>query len=290
VKILLLIVFACFQVELAASGKVFELLEGGLTNRNYVADIEGVQIVVRIGRENPEELGIDRKREFACQSYGSRIGISPKIYCFDRERGLLISRFIDGNSLSEQKIQKPDTLMQVVKLIKKYHCAPYDTSYGLMTPKQMIDQYWEQIQKKRLEYPHRLIEALEIVNGFYSRFYDPDERVLCHNDLLSLNFIQEGDKIWLIDWEYGAWNDRFCDLASLCSLNNFGKKERELVLETYFGYVNTDDMEHLNAMCAVMNLRDSLWSLLQKANGENRIDYGKYFEEYFASFWNEIEE
>lgn len=285
----LLIVFACAQVELAASGKVFELLEGGLTNRNYVANIEGVPIVVRIGRENPEELGIDRKREYACHSYGAEIGISPKIYCYDQESGLLISKFIEGEPLSEEKMNIPETLKKVVEMIKQYHAAPYRQRYGLMTPKEMIDQYWEQIKKKRIKYPYRLLEALEIVSGFHRCFYDPADRVLCHNDLLSLNFIQQGKKIWLIDWEYGAWNDRFCDLASLCSLNHLGKSERESVLETYFGHIGSNDMEHLNAMCAVMNLRDALWALLQKEKGSNRIDYGKYFEEYFASFWKEIE-
>ena len=75
----LLIVFVCFQMELIASGKAFELLEGGLTNRNYMTNIEGVPIVVRIGRENPAEIGIDRVREVYCHTLGAEMGVSPKI-------------------------------------------------------------------------------------------------------------------------------------------------------------------------------------------------------------------
>ena len=41
-----------------------------------------------------------------------------------------------------------------------------------------------------------------------------DAHVPCHNDLLNANFLEDGERLWIVDWEYAGMGDRFFDLAN----------------------------------------------------------------------------
>ena len=266
------------------------ILEGGLTNQNYLVDLGNKKrVIVRLGRVNPAELGIDRVREVCCHTLGAEMGVSPKIHYGNPKEGLLVTDFIEGETLDELALKKGETLEKVVALIKKVHKAPHKMVQRPLSPRKIIFQYWERIQNKKIPYPSKLLEAIRWVQTTHDKYCNPEDMVLCHNDLLSANFIDDGKKIWLIDWEYGSVNDRFCDLGCFAALNNLNQEERARVLKAYFGFVKTEDLDHLNTMSALMSLRDALWALLQIQHGTSTIDYETYFHLYFDRFWEEFE-
>ena len=61
------------------------------------------------------------------------------------------------------------------------------------------------------------------------------EPALCHNDLLSANFIDDGDNIWLIDWEHAGFNTPLFDLANIASNSVFSDELEREMLERYYG-------------------------------------------------------
>ena len=78
-------------------------------------------------------------------------------------------------------------------------------------------------------------------------------------------------------------------MGCLAALNHFNQEEKKRILMAYFGEITKENLGHLNAMCALMCLRDALWALLQIKNGTSTINYKTYFDRYFNQFWEEID-
>ena len=51
------------------------------------------------------------------------------------------------------------------------------------------------------------------------------EPVPCHNDLLAANFLHDGTRIRIVDWEYAGMGDRYFDLGNF-AVNNGLDEER----------------------------------------------------------------
>src|SRR5262245_45803896 len=77
-----------------AAGAAVTLLEGGITNRNYLVEAAGQRLVVRIGGDNSHLLGIDRKNEHACSAIAARLGVGAEVVGFFEEECALVTRFI----------------------------------------------------------------------------------------------------------------------------------------------------------------------------------------------------
>ena len=142
------------------------------------------------------------------------------------------------------------------------------------------------------------------INQKFSRFleinHDLEKTVgtidLCygHNDLLSGNFIEDNQRLWLVDWDYAGFNSPLFDLANIASNNEFAEGlEREL-LEMYFENDVSDDLwkQYFAMKCASL-LRESMWSMVSEIYSTLDFDYIQYtaenlerFENTFAEFRN----
>ncbi len=113
----------------------------------------------------------------------------------------------------------------------------------------------------------------------------PVEIIFGHNDLLAANFIDDGTRLWLVDWDYGGFNGPLFDLANLASNNQFSAAEEERLLEDYFETPASDELRHkLSAMKCASLLRESMWSMVSEIHLEIDVDYVAYTTENLARF------
>ncbi|HTO80378.1 MAG TPA: phosphotransferase, partial [Methylocystis sp.] len=106
-----------------------------------------------------------------------------------------------------------------------------------------------------------------------------------HNDLLAANFIDDGARLWLIDWDYAGWGTPLFDLGGLSSNNSFTARENELMLSEYFGVPANDALRRkLQAMLAASLLRESMWSMVSELTSAIDFDYVSYTEENLRRF------
>jgi thiamine kinase-like enzyme len=118
------------------------------------------------------------------------------------------------------------------------------------------------------------------------------ELVYGHNDLLPGNFIDDGEKIWLIDWDYAGFNSPLFDLGGLASNNGLTRAQESWLLESYFERAVTDSLLiRYHAMKCASLLRESMWSMIQEIHSTLDFDYAAYtaenmrrFESAWASF------
>ena len=124
------------------------------------------------------------------------------------------------------------------------------------------------------------------------RAIGPIELVFCHNDLLAANLIDDGKRLWLVDWEYGGFNSPLFDLGGLASNSELPQELRDALLEIYFGRKPNDQLRYrFAAMTAASLLRETMWSMVSEIHSRIEFDYSTYtaenlgrFEKAFAAF------
>ncbi len=249
-------------------------LEGGITNRNYLVQAGDRRFVARICEELLH-LGIDRRNESECQRFAATLGIAPAIAY--QEVGVTVSHFVTGKTFSTEDLQDEVMLARVAKTLRQLHDSA-DQLEGMMlffSPFQTVLTYAATARRLKAVLPPEIDDLLEDSKELARRM-SPFTPALCHNDLLPANFIDDGERLWLVDWEYAGVGNPLFDLASVsanCSLND--RLEAGL-LEQYRGRLEERDQAELKILKTISLLRESLWSVIQTVVSDIAFDYHKY--------------
>lgn len=252
-----------------------EPLKGGLTNISFVATDRGEKFVVRCGADIPVHH-VFRDRERAASMAGFEAGLSPEIVHV--EPGITVMRFVDGRTFGETdlaaNIGRLVPLLQACHTTVGRHVRGPANAFWVF---HVIRDYVALIDADRryLQMADRLEQAqapLPIVFG--------------HHDLLPGNFIDDGRKIWLIDWEYGGFGTAMFDLANLSSNGGFSAAEDAALLVAYFEGGVDDDLRHaFHAMKAASALREALWAMVSDVHLRTPgVDYQAHARDYLARF------
>ena len=259
-------------------------LGGGMTNQNFTVEDAGRRCVVRIGEDVPEH-GLMRFAELAASQAAARAGISPE--AIHHEPGVLVIDFIEGRTLTPEDIQTREMQQRIVPLLKRCH---RDMQRHLRGPALM---FW--VFHVLRDYSHRLAEAGHRHIGKLGDWskaaarmearIGPIDLVFGHNDLLAANFIDDGRKLWLLDWDYGGFNSPLFDLGGLASNNELTEDDRLFVLEAYFERP-VDDQLRLSsqAMLTASLLREAMWSMVAELFSKIEVDFVAYTEENLQRF------
>ena len=108
--------------------------------------------------------------------------------------------------------------------------------------------------------------------------------VPCHNDLLVANFLDDGETMWVIDWEYGAMGDPFFDLGNFAVNQELSLDDMSYLLTTYFGEARSRDLAHLQLMKLASDLREAFWGFLQVGISTLDFDYASYAAKHIDRF------
>jgi len=238
---------ACWQGPVS-----LEPLQGGLTNISYVATDNGGKYVVRCGADIPAHH-VFRDREVAVSRAAFEAGLSPEIVHV--EPGIIVLRFVAARTFTEADL-RADAL-RIVALLKTCH---RDVARRLRGPANM---FW--VFHVIRDYV-RLIDADPAYLALADRLEAaqvPLPIVFGHNDLLPGNLMDDGRRLWLIDWEYAGFGTAMFDLANLSSNGEFDAAGDTALLDAYFdGKVDDGLRGAFTAMKAASLLREALWAMV----------------------------
>ena len=267
------------------SGKVEpEVLSGGITNHNFEVRDRGETFVVRIADDIPLH-GIMRFDELASSRAAYAAGVSPEV--IHAERGALVMRFIEGETYGESEVREAMAAGRIVPLLKRvHHEIPkhFEGPALIFWVFQVARSYAKTLREGGSRMTGELPRFLEI-NAELEAALGPVEIIFGHNDLLAANFIDDGKRLWLVDWDYGGFNCPLFDLANLASNNQFSPDEEDRLLEDYFETPASDELRHqLSAMKCASLLRESMWSMVSEIHLDIDVDYVAYTTENLARF------
>jgi thiamine kinase-like enzyme len=259
-------------------------LHGGLSNVNFVVEDAGRKYVVRIGGDN-EPHGVVRKNELAASRAAHAAGVAPKV--MHAEPGVLVLEFIEGNTFTPDDVKNPRNLGRLVELVQRTH---REIPKHLRGPGVL---FW--VFHVVRDYGHSLSEAsspdlrqirkLVAQSEELERAIGPIDLIFGHNDLLAANIIDDGKKLWLVDWEYAGFNSPLFDLGGLASNSEMPARMRETLLEAYFGKPVDDHLRFsFAAMTAASLLRETMWSMVSEIHSQIDFDFAKYTAENIARY------
>lgn len=260
-----------------------EPLVGGLSNASYVVTDSAGKFVVRSGNDYAFHH-VSRERELMTARAAHAAGFAPEIVY--AEAGLMVSRFIDGRVFSEADVQA--NIGRIAEFIRRFHeqMPASVTGAGFMFwVFHVIRDYANTLKASRNALAKRMPELLAISSELEAAQM-PLRIIFGHNDLLPANIIDDGKRLWLIDFEYAGFNTAMFDLAGLASNAGFDAAQSDALLEAYFQHPPGDELRrsHAATQCASL-LREALWSLVSELYlSAPGADYDAYARQNFERF------
>jgi len=269
-----------------ATAKDLEIKEltGGITNKNYKITIDGESYVLRMGGNETKYLGIDRKVEYECSRLAAQIGIAPEPTAFLEPEGYIVARFISGKGIPVEEIGSEENITHVVESIKAYHALEFFP--GSFSPFRVAEEYKKTALRFNVKLPAKMDWYLEKSHEIESAMYARESLALrpCHNDLLNGNFIDDGTRIRILDWEYAGMGDIFFDLGNFAIQHEFKDEQDEVLLKAYFGNPTDSKRAHQKLMKIMSDLREAMWAQVQIGVSQLDFDYEGYGQKYFDRF------
>jgi len=252
-----------------------EPLGGGITNINLRVTDKDRRFVVRFGSDIPEH-GVLRWNELALSRAAEAAGISPAVHY--HEPDVLVLEFLKAKTFDEADVRDAKNLPRIVDLMKAAHrslAAYIDAPVLAFWPFQVNRTYINRLRADASDHVASL-PAIEADLATLEAATGPVTLVIGHNDFLAANILDDGTRLWLIDWEYGGFNTPLFDLAGLAGNNGLSEDQERTALEQYFEASPEPYWRPYQSMKCVSLMRETLWSMTSEAHSELDFDYAAY--------------
>ena len=253
---------------------------GGLTNLVFRAG----DLCLRIPGKGTEEY-INRANEAVAAREAAKAGVSPQVLHADADTGVMVTRFIAGaQTMSPEKFrERAGSPARAGEAFRKLHAsgAVFPFRFELFS---MIDDYLKVLSTKDVTLPagyHDVVREAGSVRSALAAH--PLPLVACHCDPLCENFLDTGERMWIVDWEYSGMNDPLWDLGDLSVEGKFDADQDEELMRAYFGgEARPAERGRVVIYKAMCDLLWTLWGLIQLANDNPADDFRAYADGRFA--------
>jgi thiamine kinase-like enzyme len=247
-------------------------LEGGLTNVNVKVTTPDRMAVVRLSSGDGELLSIDRDAEHTNSRRAAESGAAPPVLDYLPDLSVLVVAWVEGRTLTPEDLQDEATLVRAADVCRMLHAGPrFDGDFDMFA---LQRRYLSIVQERGFRLPprytdlmpqaDRIADALALMRG---------PTVPCNNDLLAANFIDDGARLWVIDYEYSGNNDECFELGNIWSESNLSPAHLELLVDSYYGR----RLHHKLARARLLGLMSkfgwTLWASIQDAVSPIDFDF-----------------
>lgn len=226
-----------------------------------------------------------RFNELSASRAAHAAGISPAVIFV--ETGLTVLEFLECKTFTSEDVRKQHNLDRIVSLVRSCHT---DIPAHLRGPVlvfwvfHVIRNYAARLQEIESPCASQASDSRAIGNKLEAEA-GPFDMVFGHNDLIPSNILDDGKRLWLIDWDYAGYNSPLFDLGGLASNNELSSEQEIWLLETYFEVSITDELLHrYHAMKCASLLREAMWSMVSESTSKLDVDYAKYTADFYSRF------
>ena len=268
--------------SLAGTPRQVSVLSGGLTNQNYKVTTPDGVFVARVLSEGGELLGIDREHEYRNSVIAAAAGIGAPVIEFRPEERVLVLGFLEGRTLTNADVAEPVTLARIARACATLHGAG------------RFAGDFDMFAVQPAYYATATAAGMTIPTGYDDLMpaFDAARRALavraegtvpCNNDLLAANFIDDGERIWLIDYEYSGNNDPCFELGNIageCGLDTDGLAA---LVTAYYGRPRRSRIARAQLFTMVSRYGWTLWGAIQHASSRLDFDFWSWAMERFEA-------
>ncbi len=267
-------------------------LSGGLTNRNLKVSTESGIYVARISSNESSLLSIDRSAEYQNSMIAADAGVGAPVYDYLPGEGLLVIGFLSGHTFDSHDVAAH--LPRIAQSIKRLHQAtPFAREFDMF---EIQRKYLSIVKERGFKIPIEYEELSKYRDQLFEAFRATDDgKVPCNNDLLPANFIDDGSKIWLIDYEYSGNNDPCFELGNLWSESFLPIEALRELVSSYYGRDRADKFARAWLFSVFAKYGWTLWASIQDGISEIDFDfwtwgmkkYSDVLRDFGSDFYNE---
>jgi thiamine kinase-like enzyme len=263
-------------------------LSGGLTNRNIKVTTPERTLVARISSNSSSLLAIDRESEYINSQRAAHAGVGAQVCDYLSGKGLLVIDFITGKTYSADDVAA--NLPRIATSVRTLHAGErFDREFNMFEIQQ---RYLSIVNERGFRLPDGYLELAPRFAEIHRAFSATDTgTVPCNNDLLPANFIDDGQKIWLIDYEYSGNNDPCFELGNIWSEAELEFAALEELVRCYYNDSRPDKLARAWLFAQVAKYGWTLWASIQDSISELDFDFWEWgmlkYESMREVIWSE---
>ena len=248
-------------------------LSGGLTNRNFLIETPADKYVARVSSNSSSFLSIDRGSEFINTTIAGKGGVGAKVLDYIPGEGLLLISYISGKTYGADDVAA--NLPRIATSLRNLHALePFDHEFNMFNTQR---NYLTIVKEQGFRVPDGYVDFEPMVAQIKKAFKVLFEGLVpCNNDLLPGNFIDDGTKIWLIDYEYSGNNDACFEIGNVWAEAFLPIEALEELVTAYFGSHRPDKVARAWLWALMAKYGWTLWASIQDSVSEIEFDFWEW--------------
>ena len=268
---------------LAGRPRQLQDLSGGLTNRNVKVTTPDAVYVARCVDTGGNFLGIDRDEEYYNTKAAEQAGVGAPVIDYRPDLGILLLGYLNGKTLSNDDFQRPGVVAKVAAGCQALHDGPRFRGRFDMFERQ--PRYLKTVRDNGFKIPFDYLDHADAFAQIEKALTATDQTTVpCNNDLLAGNFIEDGERVWIIDYEYSGNNDPCFELGNIWSECGLSTDQLDELVTTYYGRRLRQKIARAHLQGIVAKYGWTLWGCIQSASSALEFDFwGWAMERYEAA-------
>jgi thiamine kinase-like enzyme len=258
--------------SLAGRPRAVTELPGGLTNRNFKITTANGTFVARVAGGGSELLAIDRENEYRNSVRAAAAGVGAPVIEYQRAAGVLVLGFLEGKTLANADVAEPARLARIAAACRRLHAAErFDGDFDMF---EIQRRYRAVVAERGIRIPAGYDDLMERFDAAARALAVRDEgTVPCNNDLLAANFIDDGETIWLIDYEYSGNNDACFELGNIWGECQLPDEALDTLIAAYYGRPLRNKVARAMLLGLAGKYGWTLWGAIQAAVSAIDFDF-----------------
>jgi len=253
-------------------------IAAGLTNQNYRLDLGDRTFSFRRPGPATELLAVDRDNELYNTRAAARAGVGPKVLQHDARTGGILLEWLPGRTMSNEAFQAPGMPARIAEVLRRLHAGPrFRDDFDMF---RLSEHYLRVVDARSIRIPDGYREELPKVALIEAALAaHPLPTVPCHNDLLAENYLDDGRRLWIVDYEYSGNNDPTFELGNTAQELGFDDVRQEELCAAYFGEATPALLARMRLQMIMSDVGWTLWAAIQAAISSIDYDFWGWAEE-----------
>jgi thiamine kinase-like enzyme len=258
-----------------------ERIPAGLTNTNFRVEVDGTPCFVRIPGPSTELLAVDRGNELHNTRAAAAAGVAPRVLHSIPEWDVFVLDWLSAQTMSVERLGAAGMPARIAEVMRRLHAGPrFRDEFDMF---RTAERYLALVDERDIPIPAGYREHLGALPRIEAALAaHPLASVPCHNDLLADNYLDDGERLWLVDWEYSGNNDPTFELGNTCQELEYDDAQATELCASYFGEATPALLARMRLQMIMSDVGWTLWAAIQARISTIDYDFTGWAEERWA--------
>jgi thiamine kinase-like enzyme len=255
-----------------------ERIPAGLTNMNHRVEVDGTPFFVRIPGAATELLAVDRGNEIHNTKAAAEAGVVPRVVHALPEWDVFVLEWLPARTMSVASLGADGMPGRIAEVVRRLHAGPrFRDDFDMF---RLSERYLALVEEREIAIPAGYRDHLDQLPRIEAALSaHPLPNVPCHNDLLADNYLDDGERLWLVDWEYSGNNDPTFELGNTCQELGYVEAQAAELCAAYFGEASPALLARMHLQMIMSDVGWTLWAAIQARISTIDYDFTGWAEE-----------